>query len=79
MESRSDFEYYFEDDILKIIDLDLGNITVTNDIENVLTDIRKIEGDKILTHRIQYMDSEGNWDFVTPTWDGLVCNYVRFF
>ena len=42
--SCSDFIYKFEDDILCIVDLDLGGRSVTNDIENVLADIEATEG-----------------------------------
>ena len=40
METLSDFTYSILGNVISIIDLELGNRSVTNDIENVL---RKIE------------------------------------
>jgi hypothetical protein len=75
----ADYDYYFEENKLKIIDLDLGGTSVTNDIENVLTQIRLLEGDAILNKDIIYLDSDGNWDYVTPTWLDGKCVSVDFF
>jgi hypothetical protein len=75
----ADYDYYFEENKLKIIDLDLGGTSVTNDIEDVLTQIRLSEGDTILNKDIIYRDSDGNWDSVTPTWLDDKCVSVDFF
>ena len=61
MKSRADFTYTIEDGILCIIDLDNGNMSVTNDIENVIADIEASEG-QIEGTRILYRDSWGVWD-----------------
>ncbi len=52
---------------LKIEDLNLGNISVTNDIENVVADIAQMERIDPSQFIIVYKDSEGNWD----GWDPL--------
>ena len=67
--TRSDYNYQFSPDnaILAIIDLNLGNMSVTNDMENVLSSIRKenhITVDKMRGVYIIYQDSEQQWDRV---------------
>ena len=36
---KADYEYYIDDDKIYIIDLNLGSVSVTNDAENVLSEI----------------------------------------
>lgn len=62
--SRADFSYTIEDGVVCIVDWDNGNMSVTNDMENVLADIEMAEG-PIAHHKIIYRDSEGVWDEVT--------------
>jgi hypothetical protein len=38
---KADFTYEIKDNIVRIVDLNLGNVSVTNDAENVLTTIQK--------------------------------------
>lgn len=56
--NQADFEIVYKDDYLIYIkDLDLGNRSVTNDVENVL---KRIEG--IGKRRVFYKDSMGKID-----------------
>jgi len=50
--------------VITITDLDLGNRSVTNDIENVLRKIEYWHQGSIATFRIMYRDSLGVWDGV---------------
>lgn len=75
---RSDYTYSIEDDTLKIIDLNLGNMSVTNNIEEVLTEILHNEGNYIQDLKVIYRDSECIWDTVIPEWNGCECVFVRF-
>lgn len=47
-----------ENDKVFIIDLNLGNKSVTNDAENVYIELKQIFPD----HRIIYKDTMGHWD-----------------
>jgi hypothetical protein len=49
-------------DVIAIVDLDLGNRSVTNDIENVLRKIEYYHQGPITAFKIMYRDSEGVWD-----------------
>jgi hypothetical protein len=70
--SRSNFDYrigIFEDqNILLIWDKNLGNRSVTNDIENVVADIAAYEDVDPKDYVILYRDSEGLWD----GWDAVI-------
>jgi hypothetical protein len=59
---------------IKIIDLNGGKASVTNDIENVLRKIEAWHQGSIAGYRIMYRDGEGYWDGVD--WDG---EHARFF
>lgn len=74
--TKSDYTYTIEDGFLKIVDLDMGGMSVTNDIENVITEIGLSED--ILNLRIIYQDSMGEWDEVIPKWRGKICTYVSY-
>jgi hypothetical protein len=67
--AKADFNYRTTEKhgikFLLIEDTDCGGRSVTNDIENVVEDI-KAETD-ITDHVIIYMDSDGNWDGWSPT------------
>jgi len=61
--SRSNYSYSVDGGVVYVIDLNLGNMSVTNDLECVLAEIESVEG--ILSDkRILYCDSDGNWDEV---------------
>jgi hypothetical protein len=60
MRSHANFRVVSEtDEFVFIEDLDLGNISVTNDAEYVVQTILSAHGNR---HRIIYKDSEGQWD-----------------
>lgn len=67
--SRSSYEWKIDGGIVAIEDLDNG-MSVTNDMENVLNDIREELSDpanvvnKLNNCRIMYRDSAGIWDGV---------------
>lgn len=60
---RADYTYTIEGSVIAIVDLDLGSKSVTNDIENVLDDIRAEIGD-LAGYAVIYQDSMGRWDGV---------------
>jgi hypothetical protein len=72
--TEADFSYTVSEDVLKIVDLDLGDNSVTNDTERVLRKIERWQPGLIARCRIMYRDSRGIWDGME--WDGLE---VRFF
>lgn len=53
-------------DVIKIEDLDLGNISVTNDIENVVADIATMEKIDPKKYIVVYKDSDGYFDGWDP-------------
>ena len=60
---KADYTYEIKNDVVSIIDLNLGNLSVTNDIENILTEINKTKN--IIGKRVTYRDSEEEWsDFL---------------
>lgn len=65
-QSRADFQYSlgtFDNlPLLLIWDQDQGNMSVTNDIENVVADIAQVEAIDPKEHLIIYRDSEKQWD-----------------
>ena len=65
---QADLTYSMSTNVITITDLDLGNRSVTNDIENVLRKIEYWHQGSIATFRIMYRDSLGVWDGVH--WDG---------
>ncbi len=87
---KPDYDYtvHHPDKVVQIIDLNLGNMSVTNGAEYVLTDILKREigyarrfgkqVDRIKDYTFIYRDSEGQWDTIIPHWDGLECKSVDF-
>lgn len=70
---RADYTYTVEGSIIAIVDLDLGSKSVTNDIENVLTDIRADLGE-LAGYSVIYRDSLGRWDGVR-----LVNGVIHFY
>ena len=75
---RADYVYRIigNNTIVNIVDLNKGNMSVTNDAENVLTEINSIE--EIKNKRIVYLDSEDNVDEIVPVWKGEECINVSF-
>jgi hypothetical protein len=69
----ADYTYTVEGNIIAIIDLDLGNRSVTNDMDYVLAEIRAEVGD-LSGYSIIYRDSIGRWDGIR-----MVNNSVHFY
>lgn len=69
--TKAEYTYTIENGILCIVDLDKGNRSVTNDIENVLADIEAAEGKLDDLKGIIYKDSMSIWSRVLII-DGLV-------
>lgn len=62
---KSDFTYEILDgNILLIYDQDMGNRSVTNDIDNVIKAISEIEQLDLQKYNIAYQDSIGTFDGV---------------
>ena len=70
---RADYTYTVEGSVIAIVDLDQGSKSVTNDMENVLDDIRAEIGD-LAGYAVIYRDSLGRWDGVR-----LVGRSVEFY
>jgi len=66
--SRSNYTYGIADGtdekILWIVDSNLGNMSVTNDMENVLDEIEKKTLFSLNDYKIIYRDSANSWDGV---------------
>jgi hypothetical protein len=60
---RANYTYTVAGSVIAIIDLDQGSKSVTNDMENVLDDIRAQIGD-LSGYSVIYRDSMGRWDGV---------------
>jgi hypothetical protein len=73
---QADLSYSMALDLIKICDLNLGNKSVTNDIENVLRKIEAWHQASIAGFRIMYRDSDGHWDGVW--WDGQDATFFAF-
>lgn len=64
---RADYIYSLEKyrnriDCIVIEDLNLGSVSVTNEIENIINDISSIEKVKAQQFLVVYKDSTGQWD-----------------
>lgn len=64
---KSDYHAEIIQDVLCIYDLNKGNMSVTNNIENVLKEIFQSPEHDGLIRPIIYMDSDGIWDEVKLT------------
>ncbi|WP_445453130.1 hypothetical protein [Flavobacterium sp. 25HG05S-40] len=62
--SKSDYIYKIHqvDKVIEIEDLNLGKMSVTNNIENVVDEIAKKEEINRDDFKVIYRDSVGNWD-----------------
>lgn len=74
--SKSDYHYQIRDyagrNIIIIEGLNFGRMSVTNNIENVVEEIGKIEKITPTEFMIVYRDSEGIWD----GWDHLNNQFI---
>lgn len=83
--SRADFEYRFggkNKKVLMIVDLDLGKMSVTNDIENVVADIAAAESIDPKDYLILYRDSDedwGRWDATTEDFFSIQPEHLQLF
>ena len=71
---EAEFSYSVHQGVLKIVDLNLGSNSVTNDVGRVLRKIDQWQPGLIARCSIMYRDSMGYWDGME--WDG---QEVRFF
>lgn len=75
--TRADYDWKIQDygnkKLILIEDLNLGNMSVTNDIENVVDDICKTNQIVCEDYLIIYKDSEGIWD----GWDCKKRNFIH--
>jgi hypothetical protein len=78
-QSKSNYTWKIDQDFLLIEDLDTGNKSVTNDIENVINDIYHEIGEKIKNYKVIYKDSHGIWDGVNPSWGVKKCVSCDFY
>ena len=76
---KSNYSFNIVGNQLRIVDEWYGNfMSVTNNFENVLTEIRKIIGPDIVNMVIVYKDTNGDWDMVKAEWVGEECINVIF-
>jgi hypothetical protein len=61
-ETHADFTYSIHGNVISIVDLNLGNRSVTNDIERVLRKIEHYHQGSIAGFKIMYRDSQNIWD-----------------
>jgi hypothetical protein len=73
VETQADFTYTIHGGVIAIVDLDLGNCSVTNDVENVLRKIEHFHQGSIVGFRIMYRDSAGIWDGID--WNGQLASF----
>lgn len=71
---RADYTAKVIEDVLVIEDLDSGEISVTNDIENILCYEQEQTGHSWVNKHIIYKDSDENWDQVK--WNGRDVRFV---
>lgn len=76
---KSNYSFNIVGNQLRIVDEWYGNfMSVTNNFENVLTEIRKIIGPDIVNMVIVYKDTNGDWGMVKAEWIGEECINVIF-
>lgn len=56
--TQANFTYSISGNVISIVDLNLGNRSVTNDIENVLRKIEHYHQGPITKFKLMYRDSE---------------------
>lgn len=72
--AKSDFTYkiFSDERVISIVDLDKGNMSVTNNIENVVKEIADEANVRISHFKIIYRDSSGIWDGYDPRNDKFI-------
>jgi hypothetical protein len=76
---KSNYTWRTKGDLLLIVDMNTGERSVTNDIENVVNEIYQKLGDKIKEYKIIYKDSDGIWDGIIPVWSIKYCVECNFY
>ncbi len=68
---RADFQLEVDEKVreIRIIDEDLGNMSVTNDLERVLLEVSHHIDGALPDYAIVYRDSTGTWDRIVVTAD----------
>ncbi|MBV9877485.1 MAG: hypothetical protein JO025_22345 [Verrucomicrobia bacterium] len=66
--TEAEFSYTVDQGVIKIVDLNLGSDSVTNDVERVLYKLEQWQPGLIARCSIMYRDSMGYWDGLE--WDG---------
>jgi hypothetical protein len=61
-ETEADFTYSILGGVISIVDLNIGNRSVTNDVKSVLRKIEHVQQGSIVGFKIMYRDSEEIWD-----------------
>lgn len=74
--TKADYTYEINETELKIIDLNKGNMSVTNDAEAVITEISRSHN--LNGKKISYQDSDGEWCGLVPYWFNGDCVKVIF-
>lgn len=70
--NKADYTYNIKGNKLSIQDLNLGNMSVTNSIEDVVEEICKKNNLDPNILEIIYRDSDGHWD----GWDHLTQTFI---
>jgi hypothetical protein len=66
---RADYTFQADEPakIIRIVDQDLGNMSVTNDLERVLCEVAFQVDEPLSAYAITYRDSTGTWDRIVVT------------
>ena len=77
---RADFQLQVDEPAkrIKIIDEDLGNMSVTNDMEAVLREVALQVDEALSAYAIVYRDSTGIWDRIMVTPHEMLAHTWRF-
>lgn len=79
--ARADYDYRQSTidgaPVLLIVDLDIGNMSLTNDAENVLAEIAAKMPGPLTAFRVFYRDSDGAWDEMVLDRAGNLADFVH--
>ena len=73
---RADYTLQVDENakLIRIVDQDLGNMSVTNDLDRVLVDIAPQIDETLDNYSITYRDSTGTWDRIVVAQAGEAPN-----
>jgi hypothetical protein len=74
--AKSDYAYTVHGNVIAIVDLNLGNLSVAQDTANVLEAIKRNLGNTLSGYAVIYKDSFGNRDGVRLTEEGEIDFYA---